>query len=206
MRGTGSGPNTFQSKQSGDWGRPDYRQSNKSQSQDGERAKGKRRGLILVFTGEGKGKTTAAMGTALRMIAQGGKVGAVHFFKPRTSCAVLGSQYKSWSFGGGFTWKTSREENSGAVRQAWKKCCELLKDPKYSLVIFDEIHIALKYKFLTTAEVLSALQKRPARQHVILTGRGAPKAILRGADLVTEMKCVKHPFKRGVLAQPGIEF
>jgi len=165
-----------------------------------------KKGLIIVFTGDGKGKTTAAMGTALRMIAHGGKVGAVHFFKPRTSCAVLGSQYKSWSFGGGFTWKTERKENARAVQKAWEQCCELLRSPQYDLVILDEIHIALQCKFLKVAEVIKTLKRRPLAQHVILTGRSAPPRIIRLADLVTEMKCVKHPFKRGLPAQPGIEF
>ena len=174
--------------------------------------------LVLVFTGDGKGKTTAAFGMALRILGRGGRVGVVQFLKyPLKSKALnregafralekFQSQFRVWSFGGGFTWRVGREENAQAVQKAWKKCRELLKDPKYQLVILDEIHIALKYKFLKSSEVTQALKKRPAAQHVILTGRGAPEAILRVANLVTEMKCVKHPFHRGVLAQPGIEF
>jgi cob(I)alamin adenosyltransferase len=165
-----------------------------------------KKGLILAFTGDGKGKTTAALGTALRMFSHGKRVGVVHFFKPRTPYSVRLTGFSAWSFGGGFTWKVSREENQKAVDEAWKKCCELLKNSKYHLVILDEIHIALKYKFLNVAEVLKVLRRRPALQHVILTGRSAPKAIVKAADLVTEMKCVKHPFKCGVLAQAGIEF
>jgi cob(I)alamin adenosyltransferase len=164
------------------------------------------RGLIIIFTGDGKGKTTAAMGTALRMISHGKRVAMVQFFKRHTPYAVRLPRLKVWSFGGGFTWKVARQENAKAVHKAWRKCRELLKSRKYSLVILDEIHIALKYKFLKTAEVIRILNKRPALQHVILTGRGAPRALIKAADLVTEMKCVKHPFKRGVLAQPGIEF
>ncbi|MDD5225570.1 MAG: cob(I)yrinic acid a,c-diamide adenosyltransferase [Candidatus Omnitrophica bacterium] len=180
------------------------------------------KGLILVFTGEGKGKTTAAMGTALRMVRHGKRVGMVQFFKTGTSATKasadrrdsaclparqgLGTRFKTWSFGGGFTWSTSRKENAKTVQKAWKKCRELLTDPKYGLVILDEIHIALKYKFLKSSEVIPTLKKRPALQHVILTGRGAPQAIIRVADLVTEMKCIKHSFKKGILAQPGIEF
>jgi len=166
----------------------------------------KPKGLILAFTGDGKGKTTAAIGTALRMLRHGKRVGMVQFFKNRTRDLGFGSRFKTWSFGGGFTWEIAREENLKAAQRAWKKCCELLKDPKYHLVILDEIHIALKYKFLKTPEVIKALKEKPAAQHVILTGRGAPQAILRLADLVTEMKCVKHPFKKGTPAQPGIEF
>jgi cob(I)alamin adenosyltransferase len=162
--------------------------------------------LMLAFTGDGKGKTTAALGMALRMLSHGKRVGVVHFFKFCSPYPVRLAGLRAWSFGGGFTWKASREENQKAVNVAWKKCRELLKDSKYHLVILDEIHIALKYKFLNVAEVLKVLRRRPALQHVILTGRGAPKSILKAADLVTEMKCVKHPFKCGVLAQPGIEF
>ncbi len=176
-----------------------------------------KKGLILVFTGDGKGKTTAAMGMALRMISHGKRVGMVLFFKrgagngergtgETKAMKKFGSLFRVWNFGGGFTWETAREENAKAVRKAWKKCCELLKDPKYNLIILDEIHIALKYKFLKASDVIKALRKRPVLQHVILTGRGAPRALIQAADLVTEMKCVKHPFKCGVLAQPGIEF
>jgi cob(I)alamin adenosyltransferase len=186
-----------------------------------ERGAKKQQGLIIAFTGDGKGKTTAALGTAMRMIRHGKRVAMVQFFKgamghgtratkcERTTWAVdRGSWpgFRVWSFGGGFTWRVAREENARVAQKAWKKCRELLRDPKYSLVIFDEIHIALKYKFLKVPEVVRALKSRRSSQHVILTGRGAPQAMIRLADLVTEMKCVKHPFTRGVLAQPGIEF
>ena len=166
----------------------------------------KTRGLTLVFTGGGKGKTTAALGSALRMIGHGKRVAMVQFFKKKTRDSGLGTRFKTWSFGGGFTWQAAKEENAKAVQKAWKKCCELLKNPKYTLVILDEIHIALKYKFLKVSDVIRTLKRRPAAQHVILTGRGAPPAIIHFADLVTEMKCVKHPFKCGILAQSGIEF
>ena len=181
----------------------------------------KKNGLILVFTGDGKGKTTASMGTALRMVSHGKRVGMVQFFKRTTGHGTRATKAKGqawvvdrgswpgfqvWSFGGGFTWKTAREETLKAIQRGWKKCCELLKDPKYNLVILDEIHIVLKHKFLKTAEVIKALKRRPAAQHVILTGRSAPQAIIRQANLVTEMKCVKHPFDRGIPAQLGIEF
>lgn len=178
----------------------------------------KRKGLIIVLTGDGKGKTTAAFGVALRILGHGGRVGVVQFFKYPVKNKALdregafralkkfGSRFRLWSFGGGFTWQVAREKNQKAVDQAWKKCRELLRDPKYALVIFDEIHIALKYKFLKTSEVVQALQKKPASQHVILTGRGAPRSLIPMADLVTEMKCLKHPFRQGVPAQPGIDF
>jgi len=176
------------------------------------------KGLIQVYTGDGKGKTTAAFGVALRTLGHGGRVGVVQFFKyPITSKALdregafralkkFKSRFHVWSFGGGFTWRVAREENAKAVQKAWTKCCELLKDPRYDLVILDEIHIALRYKFLKASEVVTALKRRRSGQHVILTGRGAPPAIIRLADLVSEMRCVKHPFKDGILAQAGIEF
>lgn len=164
------------------------------------------KGLIIVFTGNGKGKTTAAMGCALRMISHGKRVAMVQFFKKETRDSGLGTRFKTWGFGGGFTWKTARKENAKSVRRAWKKCAELLRSPKYHLVILDEIHIALRYKLLKVSDVARALKRKQPGQHVILTGRGAPQPILRLADLVTEMRCVKHPFRRGVPAQPGIEF
>ncbi|HNX68959.1 MAG TPA: cob(I)yrinic acid a,c-diamide adenosyltransferase [Candidatus Omnitrophota bacterium] len=195
----------------------------------------KTKGLVHVYTGDGKGKTTAAFGVALRTLGLGGRVAVVQFFKGATlngqrspekqslrvaRCALssqvvasevkvlkkISGKFQSWSFGVGFTWQVPREENQKAVNKAWKQCCKLLRDPKYSLVIFDEINIALKYKFLRTPEVLQVLKKRPAAKHVILTGRGAPQALVRFADLVTEMKCLKHPFRKGVLAKPGIDY
>ena len=165
----------------------------------------KQKGLILVFTGDGKGKTTAAMGTALRMISHGGRVAMVQFFKGSPARGACPG-FRVWNFGGGFTWQVAREENAKAVRKAWRKCRELLRDPKYDLVIFDEIHIALRYKFLQATDVLKALKAKRPSQHVILTGRGAPKAILKIANLVTEMKCLKHPFQKGIPAQPGLDF
>ncbi|HOW87417.1 MAG TPA: cob(I)yrinic acid a,c-diamide adenosyltransferase [Candidatus Omnitrophota bacterium] len=163
-------------------------------------------GLILVFTGNGKGKTTAAVGSAVRMIKHGKRVAMVQFFKAPSRHMLPHTQFKVWSFGGGFTWQTSRKENLKAARDAWKKCVQLLRDPRYALVILDEINIALKYKFLNIPGVIRTLRRRPKTKHVILTGRGAPKALLKAADLVTEMRCVKHPFDRGVPAQPGVEF
>jgi len=164
------------------------------------------KGLVIVFTGDGKGKTTAALGTAVRMLNCGKKVAMVQFFKSNSQRLALSAQLKVWSFGGGFTWQIAYEENGQTVQRAWKKCLELLREPKYALVIFDEINIALKYKFLKTADVIQALKKRPALQHVILTGRGAPRELIKAADLVTEMKCVKHPFSKGIPAQPGLDF
>jgi cob(I)alamin adenosyltransferase len=166
----------------------------------------KKKGLILVFTGDGKGKTTAAMGTVLRMISHGKKVGMVQFFKSKLPYVVPCAKFKAWNFGGGFTWQVPRSENVKAVQKAWKKCAGLLRSPEYNLVIFDEIHVALRHKFLKVSDVVQALKCRRPGLHVILTGRDAPQAIVHFADLVTEMKCVKHPFDRGIPAQAGIEF
>jgi cob(I)alamin adenosyltransferase len=166
----------------------------------------KKKGLVLAFTGDGKGKTTAAMGTALRMISHGKKVGMVQFFKSKTPHIVPCTKFKVWSFSGGFTWQVPRGENVKAVQRAWRKCAGLLRSPAYDLVIFDEIHVAFHHKFLRVSDVVKALKRRRPGLHVILTGRNAPQAILRCADLVTEMKCVKHPFDCGIPAQAGIEF
>lgn len=178
----------------------------------------KTKGLIQVYTGDGKGKTTAAFGVALRMIGCGQKVGVVQFFKhPAKSKAPdregafrafskFKSQFRVWSFGKGFTWCVAKEVNDVVAAQAWKQSRKLLRDSRYSLVILDEIHIALEYKFLKVSELLKALHERPVTQHVILTGRGAPAKLIQAADLVTEMKCVRHPFRKGILAQRGIEY
>lgn len=163
-------------------------------------------GLILIFTGDGKGKTTAAWGSALRMLGHGKRVAMVQFLKTRTPYTVLRTKFKVWSFGGGFTWQVSRKENQKAVNCAWRKCLKLLQNPEYSLLVFDEIHVALQHKLLKVSDVIEVLKARCPGQHVILTGRHAPKALIRIADLVTEMKCVKHPFQKGVPAQSGIEF
>lgn len=175
----------------------------------------------MVFTGDGKGKTTAAMGCALRMLGHGKRVGMVKFFKNFVAHAARATDHEKaawtvrrgswpgfrvWSYGQGFTWENSGAQNRKIAREAWKKCRELLRDPEYSMVIFDEINIALRMKFLKTAEVCKTLKGKPSLKHVILTGRGAPRELIRIADLVTEMKCVKHPFRYKVPAQAGIEF
>jgi len=164
------------------------------------------RGLVLVFTGEGKGKTTAALGLAVRMIKHGKRVAMVQFFKPNGRHIFPKANFKVWSFGGGFTWNTSRAVNQKSVDQAWRKCLELLKDSKYQLIILDEIHIAIRHKFLRGANVIKALRERASATHVVLTGRGAPATLIRYADLATEMKCLKHPFSKGFPAWRGLDF
>ena len=168
-------------------------------------------GLILVFTGDGKGKTTAAFGTALRTIGCGGRVAIVQFFKSQKTSEWgpllrLAPSCRLFRCGGGFTWDTSREVNQKVSEKAWKNSRALLRAPEFSLVIFDEIHIALRYKFLKVSDVVKDLRGRVPSQNVILTGRVAPRSILKLANLVTEMKCVKHPFSKGVPARSGIDF
>ena len=109
--------------------------------------------------------------------------------------------------GEGFTWNTQNfERDVQKAREAWEKCLEILHDKTHSLVIFDELNYVLKYNFLDVNEIIAELQKKPAMKHVILTGGGAPKKLIQIADLVTEMKCIKHPYQQGILAQPGIDY
>ena len=173
----------------------------------------KKKGLILVNTGNGKGKTTAAFGTALRAIGRGYKVAMVQFIKGKwktgevEAAKEFGDRFKIFTMGEGFTWDTQNfEQDVKTARKAWEKCRELLQDKEHELVIFDEINYVMKYNFLDPAEVVEALKIKPPLKHAILTGGGAPQAIIDIADLVTEMKAVKHPYEQGIKAQPGIEY
>ena len=173
-----------------------------------------KKGLILVNTGDGKGKSTAAFGTALRAIGSGYKVAMVQFIKGKWKTGeveaakkFLGDQFKIFPMGEGFTWETQNfEKDVQTAKRTWEKCREVLHDKVHPLVIFDEINYVLKYNFLNPKEVIRELQKKPALKHVILTGGGAPPELIEMADLVTEMKCIKHPYHRGIKAQKGIEF
>ncbi len=173
----------------------------------------KKVGLILVNTGDGKGKSTAAFGTALRAIGRGYKVAMVQFIKGKwktgevEAAKIFGDQFKIFTIGDGFTWDTQNfEQDVKTARQAWEKCVEVLNDTEHQVVIFDEINYVMKYNFLNPAEIVEALKKKPPLKHVILTGGGAPVEIVELADLVTEMKCIKHPYHKGIKAQPGIEY
>ena len=172
-----------------------------------------RKGLIIVHTGNGKGKSTAAFGTALRAMGRGYKVAIVQFIKGKWKTGEVDffkkypGQCEIFSLGDGFTWITQNfEEDVKTAQKAWDKCCDILHDKKYWLVIFDEINYVMKYNFLDAAEVAAELRKKPPLKHVFLTGGGAPEAIIEIADLVTEMKCIKHPYHQGIKAQPGIEY
>ncbi len=172
------------------------------------------KGLIIVHTGNGKGKTTAALGMVLRSLGHGYKVAIIQFIKGAwepAEKAVLEKwqgQLQFHAMGEGFTWETQdRERDTEKAIAAWKKALEYIIDPEYRLVLLDEVNIALKLGYLDVVTVIAGLEQKPADSHVILTGRGAPPELIEKADLVTEMNLVKHPFKeQGIKAQPGIEF
>jgi len=171
------------------------------------------KGLLIVHTGTGKGKSTAAFGLALRILGRGHRLGVVQFIKgawhtaERDALAKFGDQVVWHTMGEGFTWETQdRARDIAAAARAWSKACELLADPSFSLVILDELNIALRYDYLDPATVVAALTSRRPDLHVVVTGRNAKPELLAAADLVTEMTLVKHHFAAGVKAQPGIEF
>jgi len=172
------------------------------------------KGLVIVHTGPGKGKSTAAFGMALRSIAHGMKVGVVQFVKgsketgERDIFAKFPDLIEFHAIGEGFTWDTQdRARDIEVARIAWTEVKRMIADPSYRLVIADELNIVLRYDYLPVEEVLAALAEKPAMTHVAITGRNAPQALIDAADLVTEMTMVKHPFReQGVKAQAGIEY
>ncbi|TMJ90331.1 MAG: cob(I)yrinic acid a,c-diamide adenosyltransferase [Alphaproteobacteria bacterium] len=171
------------------------------------------KGLLIVHTGPGKGKSTAAFGLALRMLGRGHRVGIVQFIKgawhsaERDALAVFGNQISWHTMGEGFTWETQDlKRDVAAAERAWEKALELMRDPTFGLVILDEINIALRYAYLDVHAVVTALNARRTGLHIIVTGRNAKPELVAAADLVTEMTLVKHHFAAGVKAQPGIEF
>jgi cob(I)alamin adenosyltransferase len=171
------------------------------------------KGLLIVHTGPGKGKSTAAFGLALRMLGRGHRVGVVQFIKgawhsaERDALAVFGDQISWHTMGEGFTWETQDlKRDVAAAERAWEKALELMRDPTFGLVILDEINIALRYAYLDVHTVVTALNARRAGLHIIVTGRNAKPELVAAADLVTEMTLVKHHFAAGVKAQAGIEF
>lgn len=174
--------------------------------------KGKRVGLIIVHTGDGKGKTTAAIGTAFRAVGVGFKVKMIQFIKGSWDYGELHTAEKLENFeivpmGEGFTWETKdRERDTEIASKAWVACREAIENNEHDLLIFDEINNALSYAYLDVQQVIDALEKKPPEMHVILTGRDAPPELIEIADLVTEMKEIKHPFQRGIYAQRGIEY
>jgi cob(I)alamin adenosyltransferase len=171
------------------------------------------KGLLIVNTGPGKGKSTAAFGLALRMLGHGRRVGVVQFVKgawhtgEKDAFAAFGDRIEWHSMGEGFTWETQdKARDIAAAERAWAKAQELMSDPTIGLVILDELNIALRYDYLDLAAVVAALQARRDDLHVVVTGRNAKPELIAAADLVTEMTLVKHHFAAGVKAQKGIEF
>ena len=173
----------------------------------------KKIGIIVVNSGNGKGKSSSAFGMAIRAMGNGMKVGVVQFIKGALQTGDekflrrFPDEISFHSMGEGYTWETQdRERDIVKAKEAWEQAKVFLADPTYGLVIFDELNIALKYHYLDVETVISDLLARPAMQHVVITGRGALPELIEVADTVTEMNAVKHAFKAGITAQKGIEW
>ena len=172
------------------------------------------KGLIIVHTGKGKGKSTAAFGLMLRALGRGFRCGVVQFGKgawqsgERTAIEKFGDQVEWHTLGEGFTWETQdRARDVAMAAKAWEKAKELIRDERNSMVLLDEINIALRYDYIDVAEVVRFLkEEKPHMTHVVLTGRNAKEDLIEIADLVTEMELVKHPFRSGIKGQKGVEF
>ena len=171
------------------------------------------KGLVIVHTGTGKGKTTAALGMICRSLGHGYKVALIQFIKGAMQTAekvvfdLFPDQMEMRPMGEGFTWNTQdRERDVACAREAWEAAKARILDPEWKLVVCDELNIVLRYDYLPVAEVIEVLKQKPEDTHVVITGRNAPQDLIDFADLVTEMTMVKHPFRSGVKAQPGIEF
>jgi cob(I)alamin adenosyltransferase len=171
------------------------------------------KGLLIVNTGPGKGKSTAAFGLMLRALGRGFRVGVVQFVKgawetgERLALDRFADQIEWHTMGEGFTWETQdRARDVAAAERAWGKALELMARDDIRLVVLDELNIALRYDYLPLADVVAALSARRPDLHVVVTGRNAKPELIEAADLVTEMTLVKHHFAAGVKAQEGIEF
>ena len=170
-------------------------------------------GLLLVHTGNGKGKSSSAFGMVARALGHGIKVGVVQFIKGAASTGEdsffrrFPDEVRYHVMGEGFTWETQdRQRDIAKAKEAWDVAAQLLADPDIGLVVLDELNIALKYGYLELDPVLADIESRPLLQHVVVTGRGAPPGLIEAADTVTEMSLVRHAFKSGVKAQKGVEF
>jgi cob(I)alamin adenosyltransferase len=170
----------------------------------------RRKGLIIVHTGDGKGKTSAALGMLLRSLGHGFKCAVVQFIKRGrgTAESLLKSPLLQWdNVGQGFTWDTqSLEKDTRCARAGWELVRQHLADPELKFLVLDELNIVLAYEYLPAADVIEALRNKREDLHVVVTGRHALPALIEIADLVTEMREIKHPFKQGIRAQRGIEF
>jgi cob(I)alamin adenosyltransferase len=171
------------------------------------------KGLLIVHTGTGKGKSTAAFGLVLRMVGNGKTCAVVQFIKgawdtgERRVLESFGDKVRWHTLGEGFTWETQdKARDMAAAAKAWETAKALMADPEIDLIVLDEINIALRYDYLPLAEVIETLKARRPGLHVVATGRNAKRELIEAADLVTEMTLVKHHFAQGVKAQAGIEF
>ncbi len=172
------------------------------------------KGLIIVNTGKGKGKSTAAFGMVLRALGHGMKVAIIQFIKgsreigEKKALAAFGDQVHFFACGEGFTWETQNlEKDKALARKTWEEAEKvLMPGSDFDMVVLDELNVVLKYGYLSLDDVMPALMARPGMQHVIITGRNAPDELIDMADLATEMTLVKHPFRNGVKAQRGVEF
>ena len=176
-------------------------------------AKKKRVGLIIVNTGNGKGKTTAALGVALRAVGVGYKVLMIQFIKGSWDYGELhvaerlAPYFEIKVMGEGFTWETKdKERDTQVAEKAWSYCKQMIEANEHDILIFDEINNAIDYGYLDVNDVVAALKKKPGEMHIILTGRNAKQELIDAAHLVTEMREIKHPFHEGIYAQKGIEF
>ena len=171
------------------------------------------RGLLIVHTGKGKGKSTAAFGMVFRHVGHGMRVGVIQFVKgswgtgERTVLEKFPELVTIKAMGEGFTWETQDINRDIAhAREGWEEAKRLIADPSYRMVMLDELNIVLRYDYLPLQEVLDVLKNRPLDKHIVITGRNAKEELIEIADLVTEMELIKHPFRSGVKAQAGIEF
>ncbi|MBI2481897.1 MAG: cob(I)yrinic acid a,c-diamide adenosyltransferase [Planctomycetia bacterium] len=171
------------------------------------------KGLIIVHTGAGKGKSTASFGMAIRALGQGMKVGIVQFIKgaiPTGEAAFfakLDLPIEMYTLGEGFTWKTQdRERDIATAERGWAKAVELIRDPSFDMVILDELNIATRYEYLSATRVVEELLQKREMLHVVITGRNASAELIEIADLVSEMKVIKHPYGHGIKPQKGVEF
>ena len=171
------------------------------------------KGLLIVHTGKGKGKSTAAFGLAVRAMGHGFKVGVVQFVKGKWETGERGvlARFPELvtikTMGEGFTWETQdRARDIAAARAAWQQAIQMMEDPSYRLILLDELNIVLRYDYLPIEDVVTKLKSRRRDLHVVVTGRNAKDELIAAADLVTEMTMIKHPFRDGVKAQAGIEF
>jgi cob(I)alamin adenosyltransferase len=176
------------------------------QKADGER------GVVIVNTGNGKGKSSSGFGVVARALGHGMRIGVIQFIKGRgtTGEEAFFRRFPEVDYhvmGDGFTWETqNRDQDIATARRAWDQALAMLGDDGYDLILLDELNIVLKYHYLPVGEVIAALQQRPPMQHVVITGRGAPQALIDVADTVTRMDEVKHAYKDGIKAQKGLEF